>query len=65
MSLSLPRCSAMAQGRVIKRARNNVGNVIGRANENPSLDTREYVMEFGDECEADISANTIVQSMSI
>ena len=38
----------MAQGRVTKRLRNNDGNPVGRANANPILDTREYVVEFDD-----------------
>ena len=42
VSLSLPHGSVMAQGRVVKHYCDNDGNVVGRANENPILDTREY-----------------------
>ena len=42
--LQLPRGQGLAQGRVLKRARDNDENVIGRANENRILDTREYVV---------------------
>ena len=44
--LLLPRGDSMAQGRVTKRLRNNNGNPVGRANANPILDTREYVMNL-------------------
>ena len=38
-------------------------NVIGRANENPILDTIGYVVEFEDGEKSELSANTIAQSM--
>ena len=63
VSLTLPRGSVMARGKVSKRACDNDGNVIGRLNENPILDTREYVIEFEDGKEDALAANTIVQSM--
>ena len=36
----------MTQGKVTKRARDNAGNPVGRANDNPIIDTREYIVEF-------------------
>ena len=59
----MPRGQGLAQGRVLKRARDNDDNVIGRANENPILDTRGYVVEFDDGDEEELAANTIAQSM--
>ena len=53
----------MAKVRVLKRARDNYDNVIGRANENPILDTRGYIVEFEDGEQAELAANTIAQSM--
>ena len=53
----------MAQGRVVKRLRDNDGNPVGRANDNPILDTREYVVEFDDGMEAELAANSIAQNM--
>ena len=50
-------------GRVTKRLRDADGNPIGRANENPILDTREYVVEFDDGTQAELAANVIAQSM--
>jgi hypothetical protein len=63
--LLLPRGGdeGMAQGKVTKRARDNTGNPVGRANDNPILDTREYIVEFDDGTEADLSANVIAQNM--
>ena len=48
---------------MLKLARDNDDNVIGRANKNPILDTRGYVAEFEDGDQAELSANTIAQSM--
>ena len=53
----------MAQGKVVKCARRQDGNPIGRANDNLILDTREYVVQFEDGTEAELSANTIAQNM--
>ena len=53
----------MAQGKVAKHARDNAGNPIGRVNDNPISDTREYIVEFDDRTEADLSANVIAQNM--
>ena len=63
LRLQFPRGQNLARGRVMKRARNNYENVIGRANENPILDTRRYVVEFEDGEQAGLAANTIAQSM--
>ena len=38
----------MVQGRVRKRVWDNDDNPIGKATENPILDSREYVVEFKD-----------------
>ena len=46
-----------------KRARDNDGNPMGTANTNPILDTRQYVVEFEDGTEAELTANAIAQSM--
>ena len=59
----LPRGEGTAQGTVLKRARDSAGNPKGRENQNPSLDTREYTVEFEDGQEAELSANVIAQSM--
>ena len=61
--LMLPRGDSMAQGRVVKRLCDNDGNPVGRANDNPILDTRNYVVEFDDGMEAELAANSIAQNM--
>ena len=53
----------MVHERVRKNARGNDVNTIGRANENPILDIRKYVIEFKDGTEAEIVANDISQIM--
>ena len=53
----------MSRGKVVKHARDNSGNPMGRANGNPILDTREYIVEFEDGTEAELSANAIAQNM--
>ena len=62
-SLELPRGSKLQQGRVTKRARDNDGNIIGRAHNNPILDTRRYIVEFDDGEEAELAANVIAENM--
>ena len=42
MELMLPRGGTLARGRVTERKSDHEGNVIGRSNANPILDTREY-----------------------
>ena len=53
----------MAQRRLRKRAYDNDGNTIGREDENPILDSREYVVEFKDGTEEELSNNAIAQIM--
>mmetsp|Transcript_37601 Transcript_37601/g.53010 ORF Transcript_37601/g.53010 Transcript_37601/m.53010 type:complete len:1380 (-) Transcript_37601:246-4385(-) len=51
------------QGKVKRRKVAKDGGSIGRANANPILDTREYLVEFPDGREAEYSANTIAEGM--
>ena len=39
------------------------GNLIGKSNDNPILDTREYIVEFPDGREAEYAANQIAVNM--
>ena len=59
----LPRAGGMDNATVRKRSRGNDGNPIGRANDNPILDTRQYVVEFEDGHQAELTANVIAQNM--
>ena len=59
----LPLGGQLARGRVTMRKRDRDGNVIGRANDNPILDTREYVVEFDTGEVTDQTANVIAQNL--
>ena len=48
---------------MLNLARDSDDNVIVRANENPILDTRGYIVEFEDGEHAELAANTITHSM--
>ncbi len=46
-----------------KHKRDDNGNPIGRANDNPILDTREYIVKFDDGDVTELTANLIAESM--
>ena len=46
--LMLPKGGVLVKGCVKARKRNRDGNPIGRANDNPILDTRSYIVNFDD-----------------
>jgi hypothetical protein len=51
------------RGRVIKRAKGNSGEPIGRAHANPLFDTRQYEIEFTDGTRERYQANVIAENM--
>ncbi len=53
----------MVKGHVKSCKRDADGNPIGRADANPILNTREYIMEFEDGNEAELTANLIASTM--
>ena len=53
----------LRSGRVRERARDDDGQFIGNANDNPLLDTRKYVVEFPDGDVTEYTANVIAESM--
>ena len=59
MELMLPRGGILARGRVTELKRDLKGNVIGRSNANPILDTREYEVKFEDGDVTKLTANAI------
>ena len=63
MELMLPRGGNLARGRVKERKRYHEGNVIGRSNASPILDTREYEVKFQDGDDTELTANAIAESM--
>jgi hypothetical protein len=61
--VELPVQGEMITGRVKRRKRDAEGNLVGRADAHPLLDTREYVVEFPDGREAEYAANLIATNM--
>jgi hypothetical protein len=59
----LPLGGDVTKARVIGRKRDADGNPVGRRNNNPILDTREYEVEFPDGSTDVFTANTIAESM--
>ena len=63
MELMLPRGGTLARGRVTYHKRDHKGNVIGRSNANPILETQEYEVKFEDGDVTELTANAIAESM--
>ena len=61
--VTLPIGGEMLSGTVLSRKRDVDGNLVGKANANPILDTRMYVVAFPDGREAEYSANVIAENM--
>jgi len=61
--ISIPWGGSMVKVRVKSRKRDADGNPIGRADANPILDTREYIVEFEDGNEVELTANLIASAM--
>ena len=59
----LPRRNSYARGKVIRRKRDTDGNAVGRENDNPIIDTREYCVEFNDGEVSELTSNVISDSM--
>lgn len=50
-------------GKVVRRARTDAGELYGRANDNPILDSRAYDVDFGDGDVRPFTANVIAENM--
>ena len=61
--VNLPIGGTTFEGTVKRRARDTNGNLQGKANINPILDTRTYEVEFPDRRTAEFSANAISEHM--
>ena len=57
----LPKDSAFANGRVLRRARDPDGQLIGHSHENPALDTSVYEVQFEDGSIERYNANIIAE----
>jgi len=63
VEVNLPLEGLSKHAKVIRRARNADGDVIGRANSNPILDTRVYEVEFANGRVSEVTANLIAENM--
>ncbi len=61
--ITLPMGGVLTKGRVISRKRDADGNTVGRASDNPILDTRTYNVEFEDGTITELTANKIAECM--
>jgi hypothetical protein len=59
----LPKGDETKLGRVVKRQRDENGNLLGKSNDNPLLNTAVYEVEFEDGIIEAYAANTIAESI--
>ena len=58
-----PRGGVLSRGRVTRQKRDSDGNPVGRSHSNPMLNTRSYIVEFGDNDQTELTANLIAKSL--
>ena len=63
LELTLPNQGVQRKGRVVKRKRNENNELIGKAHENPMLDTRIYEIDFGDGTYHEYTTNLIMENL--
>ena len=51
------------RGKIKSRKRNEKGELIGKSNSNPTLDTRLYLIEFEDGSYGEYTTNTIMENL--
>lgn len=61
--LLLPSGGQMTKGRVTKRLKSDDGTPVGVRNNNPLLDSREYVVELADGTQQEFAANIIAENL--
>ena len=61
--VNLPLQGTMVQGKVKERSRTDSGDLFGKANKHPILDTRSYDVEFPDGTTKAYTANVIAENM--
>ena len=62
-SVMLPRRYIHARGKFIGRKKDADGNVVGRSNDRPIIDTWNYNVELGDGVVSELSENVISESI--
>jgi hypothetical protein len=61
--LMLPKGGVMVKGRVTARKRDRDGNLVARANDNPILNTRSYIVNFDEGDQTELTANMTAESL--
>jgi hypothetical protein len=61
--LMLPKGGVMVKGPMTVRKHDQDSKPVGRANHNPILDTRTYIVNFDDGDQAELTANMIAESL--
>jgi hypothetical protein len=59
--LMLPKGGVMVKGRMTAHKHDRDSNPVGRANDNPILDTRSYIINFDDGNQTELTANIIAE----
>jgi hypothetical protein len=62
-NVQIARGGVLHNACVVRRQRDHLGNPTGRANANPILDTRSYIVQFEDGDETELTANTIADAI--
>ena len=63
MELTLPHQGELRRGKIVKRKRNEKGELVGTAHDNPILDTRVYEVDFGEGGYQEYSTNLIMENL--
>ena len=63
MTIDLPYKGEKRRGTIVRRKRNESGELIGTANENPIMDTRIYEVDFGEGTYQDYTTNLIMENL--
>ena len=61
--IQLPLSGELREATVVQRKRNFDGTLVGTANPNPILDSRQYDVDFGDELYQEYSANVLLENL--
>ena len=59
----VPHGGVLSRGQVTCRKRDANGNPIGQSHASPALDTQSYIVEFDDNDQTEVTANSIAKSM--
>ena len=63
MELTLPYQGESRRGKIVKRKRNENGELVDTVHENPMLDTRVYEVDFGNGGYKEYSTNLIMENL--